>query len=353
MSSQTNKSAVIVGSGMAGLTTAKLLSQNGFDVSVIEASSKLGGHVSDWSCKATTECQVCYCCSLSDLTAALDELPVKFITNCELDSVIRNEDGSIAWVDILENETKNIRRLPANALVLATGFDTFNPSGKILWGYGTMQGVMTLPELDEIMRHEKLSDIENPGAVTKIAFFQCVGSRDKSIGANYCSQYCCKTALRNAIKIKMDRPNWAVSVFYIDLQLAGKYASSLLENAKRLGIELAQGVPGEINPEDNGKLGVIREKNGLNVREDFDRIILSVGIRPGSSSVRLSEITGVGLDQHGFLQKVSEIDPCRTPAKGVYVAGTCSGPMDIETTALHAAAAASSIIQDLSCCSRV
>ncbi len=353
MSSNTNKSAVVIGSGVAGLTTARLLSLNGLDVTVLEQSSKIGGHVSDWSCKATTECQVCHCCSISDLASDIYESPVKLITDCELEQVTRGSDGVITSVRIVDNQTRATQQIPANVLVLSTGFETFDPSGKILWGYGTMSGVMTLAELDQIMREDRLSDLVADTNSTRIAFFQCVGSRDKSIGANYCSQYCCKAALRSAVQIKTLRPHWDLSVFYIDLQVAGKYASSLLENARRLGIELSQGVPGEINQENEHKLSIIRERDGMNIKEEFDRIILSVGLRPGPSSERLSRITGVGLNQYGFFQKRNELDPNRTFVDGVYLAGACGGPMDIETTSLNAAAAASDIIHDLSSCLKV
>lgn len=348
MSSSINKSAVVVGSGIAGLTTAMLLSQNGLNVTILERSSKIGGHVSDWSCKATTECQVCHCCSISDLTSNIHESPVNLIMNCELDQVLRSSNGSMSGVKVVDNETKTTQQIPANALVLSTGFETFDPTQKLLWGYGAMPGVMTLAELDQIMLEDRLTELVDGTENTRIAFFQCIGSRDKSIEANYCSQYCCKAALRSAVKIKSEKPGWDVSVFYIDLQVAGKYASTLLDSARRVGIDLSQGVPGEINQQADGKLSVLRERDGKNIQEEFDRIILSVGMRPNSSSASLSRITGVGLDQHGFFKKRDELDPNRTSVDGVYVAGTCCGPMDIESSARSAAAAASSVIQDLS-----
>lgn len=353
MSSNTNKSAVVIGSGVAGLTAARLLSRNGVNVTIVERSSKIGGHVSGWSCKATTECQVCHCCSICDLVSDIHELPVKLITDCELEEVVRDADGVITSIGIIDGQTNATQQIPANALVLSTGFETFDPSGKILWGYGTISGVLTLAELDEIMRDDRLVDLVADSNTARIAFFQCVGSRDKSIGANYCSQYCCKAALRSAVQIKTLRPHWDLSVFYIDLQVAGKYASSLLENARRLGVELCQGIPGEINQENEHKLSIVREKDGKNVKEEFDRIILSVGLRPGQASERLSRITGVGLNQYGFFQGRDELDPNRTFVDGVYLAGACGGPMDIETTSLNAAAAASDIIQDFSCCLKV
>ena len=353
MSSNINNSAVVVGSGVAGLTTAMLLTQNGLNVTILERSSKIGGHVSNWSCKATTECQVCHCCSISDLISNIHESPVNIITNCELDQVTRDSKGAMTGVTISDSQTNTTRQIPAGALVLSTGFDTFDPTQKILWGYGVMPGVMTLAELDRIMLEDRLTDLVDDTENTRIAFFQCIGSRDKSIGANYCSQYCCKAALRSALKIKSQRPGWDVSVFYIDLQVAGKYASSLLENARRAGVDLSQGVPGEINQQADGKLSILRERDGKNIQEQFDRIILSVGMRPNSSSAALSRITGVGLDQYGFFKKRDELDPNRTSVDGVYLAGTCCGPMDIESSARSAAAAASGIIQDLSSCLKV
>ena len=344
----TNKSAVILGSGIAGLTAAKMLSQNGLDVTVIEQSPKVGGHVADWSCKATSECQVCHCCSLSDALASIDDLPVRILAGSELDAIMRDPEGKLSAVKVFTGETGAIREIQADALVLSTGFESFDPREKILWGYGTIPGVLTLADLDDIFRNERLDEFASASDRFRIAFFQCVGSRDKSVGANYCSQYCCKAALRSAIKIGTLKPEWDITIFYIDLQVAGKYAESLLREAERIGINLAQGVPGEISMAENDTLSVIHERDGLNVTDRFDRIILSAGMRPGSSSSILSQITGVQLNDFGFFLNRSVTDRSRTSVQGVYLAGCCAGPMDIETTMLSASSAAADVICDLS-----
>ncbi len=348
MPSHTNKSAVILGAGIAGLTTARLLSLNGFEVTVVEHSSKLGGHVANWSCKATSECQVCHCCSLSDLISSIEDLPVKILTGHELVSVAKDSTGRLTKVALREISSGSTPELRADALALATGFEMFNASEKLLWRYGQLEGVITLADLDALMIENRFPDSQNVVEKLRIAFFQCVGSRDKSVGANYCSQYCCKAALRAALKIISERPDYDVTIFYIDLQVAGKYASELLRKAREAGIRLAQGVPGEILGEDTGKLSVVFEKDGLNVREEFDRIVLSVGQRPSSSSATLAQITGVGLDEFGYFRKLGELERFRTTVDGIYVAGACSGPMDIETTMLAASAVASDIIRNFS-----
>lgn len=348
MPSNSKKSIVILGAGIAGLASARLLSENGLDVTVIEKSSGIGGHVANWGCMATSECQVCHCCSLSDLIAALDEGPVRFMTGWQLESINRGLDGQLSGVIVIENESGNIQEIPADALLISIGFETFDPSSKGLWGYGVFDGVITLAEFDDFIREDRLSELVSNQDPAKIAFFQCVGSRDKSIGANYCSQYCCKAGLRSAIRIKTDKPDWDVSLFYIDLQVAGKYATTLLHNARELGIHLIQGVPGEVFPDQGNKLGVISEKNGSNVRDQFDRIILSVGQRPNPVAADISRMTGVALDNFGFFRKLEDLDRYRTSEKGIYVAGACSGPMDIETTLISAEAATADILEDLS-----
>ncbi|MDD3471410.1 MAG: FAD-dependent oxidoreductase [Syntrophaceae bacterium] len=348
MAPHTSKNVVIIGSGIAGLTTAKLLCENGIKATIVEKSSVLGGHTRKWSCKATSQCQVCNRCSLDDVMAALENYGVQYLTESELGSVVRDTAGYLRGVKISTSGSEVAEEIPSDALALCVGFETYDPSEKLLWGYGALDGVMTLADLDFVLDQQRLNDLGNGSEQTKIAFFQCVGSRDKSVGANYCSQYCCKAALRSAVKLKSEKPQWSVAIFYIDLQVSGKYASSLLGRATESGIELAQGVPGEIFLDENKKLAVNIEKNGTNAREQFDKIILSVGQRPSASTAILSQITGVGLNEHGFFESRTIFDPNRTCAQGVYLAGACGAPMDIETTILNASAAASDIISDLS-----
>jgi heterodisulfide reductase subunit A len=231
------------------------------------------------------------------------------------------------------------------ALVIATGFRPYDPGEKILWGYGRTDGIFTLAEVDSLLREDKLPQFTGDRDGLRVAFFQCVGSRDLSSGGNYCSQYCCKAALRMALKLRHECPEISVTLFYIDLQVAGKYAGTLFKAVEDKGVRLLQGVPGEIrNSQDI--LDVVIESHGRNQKESFDRVILSIGQRPNAIQ-SLAEQLGLSADEFGFVRSKDPLDSSRTSIPGVYVAGTCSGPKDIEHTLEHAGQTAEVIMEDL------
>lgn len=338
---------MIVGGGIGGLAVAKSLLANGIGCTVVEKEEHLGGRVRDWACMATNQCLRCYCCSLGNL---LDEIgsfsAARVMKGAALSSASAFDRGIRVGVRSSGSDTDEF--LEAEALVLATGYQPYDPSDKIFWGYGRIKGVLTLRDMNAYVRDDDLGEFSSgiQGAA-KIAFFQCVGSRDAAIGANYCSQYCCEAALRMALKLHQGHEDWEITIFYIDLQVAGKFAGSLMEEARRLGIRLIQGVPGEIVQGEDNILQVIREDAGRNVRESFHRIVLSIGQRPSPDSSGIAEMVGLETNEFGFFSSKDPLGGGRTGVARVYVAGTCSGPRDIEQTLMDGAQTAAAIIADL------
>lgn len=339
---------VIIGGGVAGLTCAKLLADNGLKCTIVEREDRLGGMVRNWGCMATSQCMRCFCCSVADLTADVESSEnVSVMKGFELSSATVSETG-VERVGLRNVVSGELKLLDSAALVLAVGFVPYDPAEKVFWGYGRLSGVMALTDLNAYVRQDDLArftaGIEgNP----RFAFFQCVGSRDKSIGANYCSQHCCKSALRMALKLRKEFPEAEITIFYIDLNLAGKFAGSLLKEAQEKRIRLIQGVPGEVVEAPSNMLEIVREDAGRNIREQFHRIVLSVGQRPSADARKIAEMVGVQPDEFGYLAATSLVGSDRTSARGVYVAGTCNGPRDIEQTLAHAGQTASAIIADL------
>lgn len=347
MKMKTKKPVIIVGGGIAGLAVAEALDENGLASVIVERQDTLGGLVRGWSCMATDRCIGCFCCKVDDLIHKVSSSErIIAETGSELSHVER-KGSEIIRVGVRSLRSGTERVFDASAVVAAVGFEPFDPSEKVFWGYGRLSGVITLADLNRIMMQDSITQEMGKGNhPLNMAFFQCVGSRDKTVNANYCSQHCCKASLRMAIKLKHLFPQWNLTIYYIDLQLAGKMAATLLKEATEKGIRLLQGVPGEVTQGQDGTLDVIMERNGQNVREAFDRVVLSIGQRPSSSMGSLAEILDMPLDQFGFAAHESPVQPCRTSVPGVYLAGTCSVPGDIEKTLLHAGQTAAIVIAD-------
>jgi heterodisulfide reductase subunit A len=240
------------------------------------------------------------------------------------------------------------QELRADAVIVATGFDVFDARLKGSLGYGRYPNVLTGLDLEQVFAREgRLRLSTNGKEPHNIAFVQCVGSRDTSHG--YCSQVCCKYAMKLAGLIKYQNPDTQVTIFYIDLQTAGKGFAQFYEDYKK-NIRFVRGVPVEILGTASGELEVKFEdiSQGKVCRDTFDLVVLSVGISPRVNSWDLARILGINLSDEGFFDVKDSFSPNETNVDGVFVAGTCQGPKDIPDSIAHGIAAASKAMQVLS-----
>ena len=239
------------------------------------------------------------------------------------------------------------QELSVSAIIAATGFDIFDAREKGSLGYGRYPNVLTGLDLERMFNHEGYLKLPSNGKEPKnIAFIQCVGSRDESHG--YCSQVCCKYAMRLAHLIKYQSPDTQVTIFYIDLQTAGKGFAQFYQEYRE-SIRFIRGIPVEISQTPSGELEVRFEdiSQGKVCREIFDSVILSVGISPRKDSWDLARILGINLADHGFFDIKEPLDSTKTNVEGIFLAGTCQSPRDIPDSVAHGMAAASNVIQML------
>jgi heterodisulfide reductase subunit A len=237
--------------------------------------------------------------------------------------------------------------LNVGAVIVATGFDVFDAGEKGSLGYGRYPNVLTGLDLEHILAREDCLRVPGNGTEPKnIAFVQCVGSRDK--GHGYCSQVCCKYAMRLAGLIRYRNPDARLTIFYIDLQTAGKGFAQFYEKYKE-DIRFVRGVPVEVLRTASGDLEVKFEDiaQGQVCRDDFDLVVLSVGISPAKNSWDLARTLGINLADDGFFDTKGSLSPNETNVDGVFLAGTCQGPRDIPDSIAHGIAAASKAMQVL------
>ena len=170
-----------------------------------------------------------------------------------------------------------------------------------------------------------LADKDNFGDPNeRVAFVQCVGSRDPSIGRNFCSGVCCAYAFRIARMLKYRNPDMQVTVYYIDLQNFDRQFTSLLNEVKDLGVEFVRGLPFRIDEEADGSLAfTIEAADGSTGKAHYDRAILSVGIDARENADSLIRTIGLSSDENGFLA---------SNHPNVFTCGTCARPMSIPET---------------------
>ncbi|MHB9058086.1 MAG: FAD-dependent oxidoreductase [Bacillota bacterium] len=234
--------------------------------------------------------------------------------------------------------------LPVGALVLTPGYRLFDARLKGEYGYGTYENVMTSLEFERLLSASgptkgsvlRRSDGHHP---KRIAFIQCVGSRDASCGAEYCSSICCMYSTKEAIIAREHDKSIEASIFYIDLRAFGKNFDRYVDSAKNdykvryvhSMISSVKEVPGSKN------LRLRYAHQGKQVEEEFDLVVLAVGVRAPDAK-QLAGVVGIELDEYGFA-RTAPYDPTQSTREGIFVAGAFQGPRDIPETVMNASAA--------------
>jgi heterodisulfide reductase subunit A len=391
------KNAVVVGGGIAGLWTAWELAKLGLSSVIVETAPFLGGHVAQFSCKATETCQRCGACALEDVLQKLNSMemvsslvrtsisrmeqtdsgfavsahqrPSRIVpercTDCgdciqacpqpgaltrspftrqlAIDETIcrhYTEGSCQACIEAcpeaaidLPAQAEEIS-LESDAVVIATGFQPFDARHKPRFGYGTVPGVVTALELDKMLRENAWAPGEG---MRSVAFIQCVGSRDPRIGRNYCSRVCCGYAMRLARLLKSRVPELEPTMFYMDIQTFDRDFTQRLAEAAR-EVRLVRSMPAEIRRGSDGRPEIVYHgPEDRRLFESFDLVVLSIGIAPGAMEL-FGDSLGVGLNADGFLGPDGE--DVSTAREGVFVAGTAQGPRSIQDTVSHAIRAA-------------
>ena len=238
------------------------------------------------------------------------------------------------------------------AVIVATGFDVFDAKQVGGLGYGRYPGVLTGLDVERIFNREGCLTLSTNGeSPHSVAFVQCVGSRSEQHG--YCSQVCCKYAMRFALLIQHQDPSAEVTIFYMDLQHAGKGFAEFYEQCQEK-IRFIRGIPVEVLQAPTGQLEVRFENISKSKveRKLFDAVVLSVGLVPRTDCWDVAAHLGVNLNPYGFFDTLSGYSSNETHVEGIFVAGACQGPRDIPDSMAHGIAAAEKAMEVLKRCER-
>ncbi len=254
------------------------------------------------------------------------------------------DDCPEAAIDLDKTASEHV--IEADAVLIAAGFQPFNPKNKP-YGYGRFKNVVTALELENILKRS--GGVKKPSdnnLAQKMAFIQCVGSRDTKLNHLWCSKVCCGSALRMARLIRERQPEAEVTFFYIDVQTFGKDFEQVYREVRE-DIRMIRAIPADIYETEDQRLKVNFVNHPLHeTREDiFDLVVLSVGITPGEDIGTLSRIFELDPDEFGFLKGGGTGMP--VSKNGVFTAGTVQGPMSIPDAIAAAGSAVWGIIQYL------
>lgn len=400
-----DKNVLIVGGGVAGLSSALELADLGIHVDLVEKSNFLGGHAIGYACKAVNNtCVKCGACTVEEkLQRAVFHPNIKILTGSQIQKISKNHRFTASiqqeplYVDpqkcthcglcldrcpkngaVLQGFSKNNiplyaiseekclyfkdrscticrdecpetaidldrgvseHAIEADAVLIAIGFQPFNPKDKP-YGFGRFKNVVTGLDLERIIK--RTGGVKKPSDNTppeRMAFIQCVGSRDAKLNHLWCSKICCGSALRMARLIKERRPETDITFFYMDVQTFGKDFEQFNKDVQR-EVRMIRAIPGDIYETDGPRLKVNYVDNHTHhtLEDVFDLVVLSIGITPCQDIETISGLLGIVPDATGFV-KIDDHGAKNFP-NGVFTAGTVQGPMSIPETIASAGSAA-------------
>lgn len=244
--------------------------------------------------------------------------------------------------------------IEAKTVIVATGFNLFDPLKMPRYGYGKMKNVITSMQMErQLAPTRPFNTILRPGdgkVPDRIAYVLCTGSRDLSVGNPVCSQICCMYSIKQAQLLMGALPMADITIYYINIRSFGKGFEEFYEQAKGMGVNFIKGKIGKIIEKENGNLLLRYEdiNEGVLKEAEHDMAVLSVGVLPNDAPSGLFKNRELKLDAQKFVyQPEILVSPARTSIEGVFVSGTASGPMDIPDSILSAGSAAAEAISYL------
>jgi heterodisulfide reductase subunit A len=325
------KSALVVGGGVSGLSAAAFLSKMGMQVYLVEKEAELGGHV-----RALKDIWPARRNGKEIIDEMVNELTGRSNVEIFTSTTISAFEGFFGNYEVTLNTPEGEKKMIAGGAVIAMGFAPFDPIVKPELNYGKDERIITTLEFEKMADNLKLP--ENP----RIAILHCVGSRDEQIGKPYCSRVCCVNALRVGETVKNKFKDSYVESFYMDVRAHPRGAEEFYEDTQEKGVLFTRGSIAEIIPGPKGLL--VRGEDtlfGELFEREFDLVVLSIGMSPPVDNKLIATLFKITLDKDKFfLEAHIKLRPFDTAVKGIFIAGSCSGPKDVEESINHGRASA-------------
>jgi heterodisulfide reductase subunit A len=250
---------------------------------------------------------------------------------------------------ILPDDAEKVRQLEVGAIVVATGYEPYDPSPIHEYGYGVYPNVITAMELERLINAAgptegkviRPSDLAKPH---RFAFVQCVGSRDERSNI-YCSGFCCMYTIKNALLLREKYPDAEITIYYMDIRANFKDYEEFYRRARQSGIRFQHGRPAEIAEDPATRNLIIHAEDlatGKPTQLEYDLVILSTAAVPSRGTKELARVLNVPLGPSGFYMEAHpKLKPVDAATEGVFFCGSAQGPKDIPLSVAQGSAAAS------------
>jgi heterodisulfide reductase subunit A-like polyferredoxin len=272
--------------------------------------------------------------------------------NCGLCSDCRLCETVCAPGAICHDMRPETEVLRVGAVILTPGSEEMEPSLRGEYGHGRYANVVSSVQFERMLSASGPTEgiVQRPsdgGPVKRIAFIQCVGSRDSARGNGYCSSICCMSAAKEAVVATEHIPDANIAIFCMDVRAFGKEFDRYIDRTRdEHGVRYVRAIPSRVVEMPGTKNPRVRyfDERGDECQEEFDLVVLSVGMKPGASVADLGERLGIDRNQFGFCQ-TDRLAPMTSSRPGVFVAGAFQEPKDIPESVAQASAAAAGAME--------
>ena len=336
-----NESILIIGGGPTGLEAARGIADIGYKAILVEKRDRLGGTPDAAGYAALTP-------DMRNADEAMEEMRGAVENNPNVEIMLNTEvTGS-------EGETGNFKvsakskgadiTIEAGSVIVATGFTHFDPGRETQkYGYYEHDDVITLVDAEKMLKSGNFVRPSNGEKPKRLCFIQCVGSRDRQIGNEYCSKVCCGISSKQAIEVREALPDCKVFIFYIDMRMYGYWENEIYWPAQeKHKVNYVKGMATEIIKKGDGLLVKGEDTTMRRPMEiPMDMVILAVGMEPSEGTKQVADIFGITKNKYNFIETIGgALNTVSTNVDGVYAAGACTGPADLEDCISAAGAAA-------------
>lgn len=337
---------VVIGGGPAGIEAARNIADLGVRAVLVEERERLGGTPIFESYAALTPYFEDAEEAMDGMIAALGERELADVRTSARVTGLAGEAGDFT---VTVDGAGGSEEVSAGAVVLCTGFTHFDPGReRQVYNYYQYPDVMALQDLEVQLKAHDVKVPSTGKAPERICWVQCVGSRDRNIGNEYCSKVCCGVASKQAIEVRKLCPETKAYIFYIDMRMYGYWEEQIYWPAQEEHhVQYVKGIITEVLEVPNAGLVVRGEDTtmGRPMEVPMDMVILSVGMEPSAGTKAMAGVLGVEQNKYGFIEVARPpLDTVSTSREGVFAAGASLGPADLEDTISSAGAAATKAV---------
>lgn len=332
---------LIIGGGPAGLEAARGAADLGYATIMVDKADGFGGTPISASYAALTP-------DMRNAEEAMQEMidAVKdheFI-DLRTGTTVVAAEGEAPELTVTLSSGGSEEKVTVGSVIVATGFKHFDPGRETqIYGYYEFDDVITLVDAERMLKAGHFTRPSTGEKPKQICFIQCVGSRDRQIGNQWCSKVCCGIACKEAIEIRELLPDCRVFVFYIDMRMYGFWEDELYWKAQEeYKVNFIRGIVTEVTQRKDTV--VVKGEDttmGRPMEIPMDVVILSIGMEPSDGSNEMAKIFNLPLEGHGWIETIGgALNTVGTSVPGIFIAGAASGPADLEDSISTGGAAA-------------